>query len=51
MLENRKKDNSVYLRESMFGWIISGPIKTTTADLEGNYFFVMLQRHRPLIHI
>ena len=38
MLDNRIKDNGVYLRESIFGWIVSGPVKTTTADFEVNYF-------------
>ena len=38
MLDNRIKDNGVYLRESIFGWIVSGPVKTTTTDFEVNYF-------------
>ena len=38
MLDNRIKDNGVYLRESIFGWIVSSPVKTTTADFEVNYF-------------
>ena len=36
MLDNRIKDNGVYLRQSIFGSIVSGPIKTTTAEV--NYF-------------
>ena len=38
MLDNRIKENGVYQRESLFGWIVSSPVKTTTADLEVNYF-------------
>ena len=38
MLDNRIKDYGVYLRESIFGWIVSGHVKTTTADFEVNYF-------------
>ena len=36
--DNRIKDNGVYLQESIFGWIVSGPVKTTTADFQVNYF-------------
>ena len=38
MFENRIKHNGVYLPESIFGWIVSGPVKTTTAGFEVNYF-------------
>ena len=38
MLDNRIKENGVYQRESLIGWIVSSPVKTTTADFEINYF-------------
>ena len=37
-LHNRNKDNGFYMRESIFGWIVSGSVKTTTADCEVNFF-------------
>ena len=49
MLDNRIKDNGVYLRESIIGWIVSGPVKTTTADIEVNHFSSLVKRHRQLI--
>ena len=38
MSDNRIKDNGDYLRDSIFGWIVSSPVKTTTADFEVNFF-------------
>ena len=39
MKDNRIKDDGVFLRESLFDWIVSGPVKTTIADFVGGYFF------------
>ena len=38
ILDNRIKDNGVYLRESIICWFVSGPVETMTADFEVNYF-------------
>ena len=33
-LENRIRDNGAVIRESLFGWVVSGPIKELTNPLD-----------------
>ena len=32
MLDNRIKDNGVVIRESLFGWIVSGPVQKSESE-------------------